>query len=430
MQPAITIRGLGKRYRIGARLPVATLRETLSHAAAGLASRVLGRKKSPANDTELWALRDVSFDVQQGQTIGILGRNGAGKSTLLKILSRITDPTEGEAILRGRVASLLEVGSGFHGDLTGRENILLNGAILGMSRREMSRKFDDIVTFAEVERFIDTQVKHYSSGMYMRLAFAVAAHLEPEILVVDEVLAVGDTAFQKKCLGKMKDVAGEGRTVLFVSHNMQAVRTLCTDAVWLDDGRVRYVGESSETIERYLSGGGTQDSSPAIRQQIDALAPDPVFALRGIRILQYEREAVDVGNGSSFEVEISYEVLENVSGLHVYCRLNDAMGVLLFESLHNGTDEGLPVVSKGSYISTMTVPADFLAPGHYSLEIQAGIMGLRALCSKPVVVQISVAHTGRVNQAYPGYGTRGMLAPLLPWHTTTFNSQLPSEDRA
>jgi lipopolysaccharide transport system ATP-binding protein len=290
-----------------------------------------------------------------------------------------------------------------------------------MSRREMARKFDDIVAFAEVERFIDTQVKHYSSGMYMRLAFAVAAHLEPEILVVDEVLAVGDTAFQKKCLGKMKDVAGEGRTVLFVSHNMQAVRTLCTDAVWLDDGQVRHIGSSAETIELYLSGGGMEDSSPAIRKQIDALIPDPLFVLRGIRVIQYERETEAIGNGSAFDVEISYEVREDVSGLHVYCRLNDAMGVLLFESLHNGAEDRPPTVAKGAYISTMTVPADLLAPGHYSLEIQAGIMGLRSIFSKPIVVQLSVVHTGRVNQAYPGYGTRGMLAPLLPWNTTAFN---------
>jgi lipopolysaccharide transport system ATP-binding protein len=292
---------LGKRYRIGARPPTATLRETLSNVAAGLASRVRGRKGSPANDTELWALRDVSFDVQQGQTIGILGRNGAGKSTLLKILSRITDPTEGEAILRGRVASLLEVGSGFHGDLTGRENILLNGAILGMSRREMARKFDDIVAFAEVERFIDTQVKHYSSGMYMRLAFAVAAHLEPEILVVDEVLAVGDAEFQKKCLGKMHEVSRGGRTVLFVSHNMAAIQALCSRVIVLQGGRKIADGDPVESIATYLS-GATQAVAPRLRE--------PVAVGQSLELVQFEITPNPAASGQSARFTIEMRARE------------------------------------------------------------------------------------------------------------------------
>jgi lipopolysaccharide transport system ATP-binding protein len=217
-----------------------------------------GKQRSNDQNTTIWALKDVSFNIEQGQAVGIIGSNGAGKSTLLKVLSQITDPTTGRVELHGRVGSLLEVGTGFHPELTGRENIFLNGAILGMSRAEIRHKFDEIVAFAEVEKFIDTPVKRYSSGMYVRLAFAVAAHLEPEILLVDEVLAVGDAAFQKKCLGKMGDVAKGGRTVLFVSHNMAAVAQLCQKAVWLEGGRIRQIDSSEKVVKDYLSDGDTQ----------------------------------------------------------------------------------------------------------------------------------------------------------------------------
>src|SRR5580693_4552428 len=237
MNAIIEVEGIGKRYRIGKNVPYRTFRESLVNAAGGsmrLVREAMRRRSARAVDeqNQVWALRDVSFKVNPGEVLGVIGRNGAGKSTLLKILSRITEPTEGRITLRGRVASLLEVGTGFHPELTGRENIFLNGAILGMARTEITRKFDEIVAFAEVDKFLDTPVKRYSSGMYVRLAFAVAAHLNPEILIVDEVLAVGDAEFQKKCLGKMKDVSDkEGRTVLFVSHNMTAVRSLCTRGI-------------------------------------------------------------------------------------------------------------------------------------------------------------------------------------------------------
>jgi lipopolysaccharide transport system ATP-binding protein len=247
-ETAIRSEGLSKLYRIGPPQRYKTLRDSL----AGLPSMVTRPWRRKAPDT-IWALREVSFEVQRGEAVGVIGRNGAGKSTLLKILSRITEPTEGRAEIRGRVGSLLEIGTGFHLELTGRENIFLSGAILGMRKAEIERKFHEIVEFAEVEKFLDTPVKHYSTGMYLRLAFAVAAHLEPEILLVDEVLAVGDAAFQKKCLGKMGDVAAEGRTVLFVSHNMASIEHLCGRCILLDNGRVRLAGESHTVIDSYIS---------------------------------------------------------------------------------------------------------------------------------------------------------------------------------
>lgn len=248
---AIAVENLGKSYRIGRQVRQDTLRDTLSQGLRGLWRH---RPSARMQEEEFWALRDISFEVEPGEVLGVIGRNGAGKSTLLKVLSRITEPTTGSIRLRGRVASLLEVGTGFHPELSGRENIFLNGAILGMSRAEIARKFDEIVAFAEVERFLDTPVKRYSSGMYVRLAFAVAAHLEPEILIVDEVLAVGDAEFQKKCLGKMRSVAEEGgRTVIFVSHNMSVMLSLCRRAVLLESGRVALDGPVARAVERYLS---------------------------------------------------------------------------------------------------------------------------------------------------------------------------------
>lgn len=252
MKPIIRVEGLGKQFRIGARqVPYKTLRESIVRAAQ--APFRLFERNGKSEDRTIWALKDVSFEVMPGEVLGIIGRNGAGKSTLLKILSRITEPTTGQVDLYGRVGSLLEIGTGFHGELTGRENIYLNGAILGMKFGEIERKFDEIVAFAEVEKFIDTPVKHYSSGMYLRLAFAVAAHLEPEILIVDEVLAVGDSSFTKKCLGKMDDVAKQGRTVLFVSHAMSAVQNLCGSAMVLTQGQIKFYGETERAIKQYLA---------------------------------------------------------------------------------------------------------------------------------------------------------------------------------
>src|SRR5665213_3355050 len=263
--PIITVDRLGKAYFLGQTVNRnATFREAIMDLAKSPVDRWRRRFDPPEKHADaFWACKDISFDVQRGEVMGLVGRNGAGKSTLLKLLSRITEPSEGKARLKGRVASLLEVGTGFHPELTGRENIYMNGAILGMKRHEIKRKFDQIVAFAEIDQFLDTPVKHYSSGMYVRLAFAVAAHLEPEILIVDEVLAVGDAAFQKRCLGKMKEVAaGEGRTVLFVSHNMQAVSTLTQRCVLMHKGRMHMVAKTPEVIDEYLKlvGGQVKDN--------------------------------------------------------------------------------------------------------------------------------------------------------------------------
>src|SRR5713101_2878024 len=266
-QVAICVEGLSKRYRIGQRERYLALRDVLTRSVTFPFRWLLGRRAASNGDSpaHIWALKDVSFEIRQGEVVGIIGRNGAGKSTLLKILARVTKPTGGFAEVRGRMGTLLEVGTGFHPELTGRENVFLSGAILGMSKAEIHRKFDEIVAFADVEKFIDTPLKHYSTGMQMRLAFAVAAHLEPEILLVDEVLAVGDSAFQKKCLGKMGDVARGGRTIVFVSHQMNQIRRLCARVMWIDAGRLRLDGSTAEVVRAYESAALSRGTAKAQR---------------------------------------------------------------------------------------------------------------------------------------------------------------------
>jgi lipopolysaccharide transport system ATP-binding protein len=306
-QRIIEISHIGKKYRIGVHRGYLSLREQLVRKAKSLMPRVLsGRIGSKLE--EFWALKDVSFSVNEGEAVGIIGRNGAGKSTLLKILSKITPPTEGKILLRGCVASLLEVGTGFHPELTGRENIYLNGAILGMTRSDIRKKFDEIVDFAEIEKFLDTPVKRYSSGMYVRLAFAVAAHLEPEILVVDEVLAVGDSQFQKKCLGKMGKVAKSGRTVLFVSHNMAAIEGLCSRALLLNEGRVIRYGPAKNTIDHYLG-----EVLPAAFEGVPLAEQSENRSGNGrIRLIGYRledeagRTIFTVRSGMSFDIVMEY----------------------------------------------------------------------------------------------------------------------------
>jgi lipopolysaccharide transport system ATP-binding protein len=429
MPMVITVENLAKRYLLqhqAGQQPYLALRDVLSESAHRLGRRLLGRTGTgapAAGREEFWALREVSFAVGQGERIGIIGRNGAGKSTLLKILSRITEPSAGRVRIRGRVASLLEVGTGFHPELTGRENIFLNGAILGMGRAEIRKKFDEIVEFAEIERFLDTPVKRYSSGMYVRLAFAVAAHIEPEILIIDEVLAVGDVQFQKKCMTKMEQVGEQGRTVLFVSHNMQAIRQFCSRAILLEKGRLVADGPSEAVVTRYLetASSAAQDALGNIREVLAALPADPVLRLDNIQILQNGKAPDCLVNGEPVVLQIDYEVFRETCGLHIYFQLFDNEGTLLLESINNGDCEELPITAAGRYCSRVAIPADFLAPVKYEMQVWAGIANVRACLPKPIQFSLNVVATGRVNRAYPGYQTPGKLAPWLPWTITAAN---------
>jgi lipopolysaccharide transport system ATP-binding protein len=366
MSAIIEIRGLSKYYELGAIGP-ASLRETVSRwfaRAEPLAEQanvsIPSRRVGPRPNS-FWALRDVTFDVQPGEVVGIVGRNGAGKSTLLKVLSRITEPSEGRAVLRGRVASLLEVGTGFHPELTGRENIYLNGAILGMKRAEIARKFDEIVEFAEVGPFLDTPVKRYSSGMYVRLAFAVAAHLEPEILVIDEVLAVGDAAFQKKCLGKIGDVAKAGRTVLFVSHNMAAVQTLCSRVVLLEEGRVVANGDPAPVLARYMQRGG-EDS--------DQWRRDPEAPVQALQFESARLRLEDAAPSQKLELELALRSTSAHRPAFVAVDILNALGVSLMQALPTTT----PFIEEtpGTHTVRVTVELPPLIPGHYPLTLWAG----------------------------------------------------------
>lgn len=360
---AIAIKGLSKRYTIGESQPYHTLRETITsavrlpfRAAQRLGQATANKREQPS----VWALRDVSFEIKQGDVIGIVGRNGAGKSTLLKILSRITEPTLGTAELHGRIGTLLEVGTGFHPELTGRENIYLNGAILGMNRREITARFDEIVGFAEVEKFVDTPVKFYSSGMYLRLAFAVAAHLETEILMVDEVLAVGDLAFQNKCLGKMGEAAKCGRTVLFVSHNMGAIRALCEKGLVLHKGEIAFCGDISESIEKYfrLAGGTDPESS-----QQEASASE--FGFGRVRLLG--EESSTVAQGSSIELATVLHMPREVAGFSLYCILNDMHQRKILQKQLDSTELRRGTAWQGSYDLRISLPPLWLEPGLYSV---------------------------------------------------------------
>jgi lipopolysaccharide transport system ATP-binding protein len=330
-----------------------------------LRDAIMSFVKNPRRDkkNELWALNDVSFDVKDGETLGIIGRNGAGKSTLLKILSRITKPTRGTAEIRGRVGSLLEVGTGFHQELSGRDNIFLNGAILGMKRAEIEAKFDEIVAFSEIEKFIDTPVKHYSSGMYMRLAFSVAAHLEPEILIVDEVLAVGDVSFQKKCLRKMREVGQTGRTVLFVSHDMQSIARLCNRAIWMKDGAIAADAAATDVISDYLHEQSQKGAEKTWESQ-EKSPGNEIVRLRRVRVCDSTGETVSsIDIRRPVSVELTYDVLRAgkvlVPNVHFY----NEQGVCIFVSHDWQSRFRTEPREAGTYMSRMQVPGNFLAEG-------------------------------------------------------------------
>jgi len=370
---AIKVENLGKLYHIGQFAGYKTIRETLMDIASAPFRRLRqtgdGRQKtrdaSPPNT--IWALKDVSFEVKRGEAVGIIGRNGSGKSTLLKILTRITAPTEGRVEIHGRVGSLLEVGTGFHPELTGRENIYLNGAVLGMKRDEIKRKFDEIVAFAEIEKFLDTPVKRYSSGMYVRLAFSVAAHLEPEILAVDEVLAVGDAAFQKKCLGKMGNVASEGRTVLFVSHNMGAIQNLCESCILVDDGKLVEIGKTRDVVSTY-SDKTLLSSSPLIERKEQKNAE---FIIRAIEFLNSKGDKSDVllaGEDVSIALEFLCKKGEGLENVHIVYNITSGGDPVAM--LHTGYSHPFErVPAKGRILCR--IPRLPLLPGHYSLRVRS-----------------------------------------------------------
>lgn len=370
---SIVVENLSKQYRIGqgAKASYSTLRDRLSDTVLSpfrrLASSRNGRKQNK-DKKFIWALKNVSFEIQAGEAIGIIGPNGAGKSTLLKVLSRITLPTEGRAHVFGRVGSLLEVGTGFHPELSGRENIFLNGAILGMKKSEIDRKFDAIVDFAEIERFVDTPVKFYSSGMYVRLAFGVAAHMEPEILLVDEVLAVGDAAFQKKCLGKMGDVAKEGRTILFVSHNMGAIQNLCTRVFLLENGKLILTGNPAQVITDYL-----ERSSVTEFNTTDLNLADDKFLIKDILIQQNNMtNPALLDPHEDVKVIVRYAIKATVRRVLLGFDLFSSDGLHLFRTYdlaYFGMDDRTP----GDYISTLTLPAGLFQCGTYFIDFVLGI---------------------------------------------------------
>lgn len=356
---AITAESISKRYRIGAcQERYRTLRDALVDSALAPFRAVasLGKRRgSSADVNSIWSLKDVSFQVRTGEVVGIIGRNGAGKSTLLKILSRITEPTEGHARIHGRVGSLLEVGTGFHLELTGRENIYLNGAILGMKRREIEQKFDEIVEFAEVARFIDTPVKHYSTGMHLRLAFAVAAHLEPDILLVDEVLAVGDLAFQRKCLGKMENVAAHGRTVLFVSHNLGAVKELCQTSIVLEQGRIVFRGDVVQGIARYTQGLTAPHEG----------AEAHTTGWMGVTVSG--RGAGPIPGGEPFVAEAYLDVAEPLKSATLYCIVDDSNGNCIAHHFIRAHERLRGSIEPGRYHVVARFPPLWLVPDAYTV---------------------------------------------------------------
>ena len=413
---AIIVENLCKQYKLGLRAARGRtvgrfVRDALSYPVRRF--RTLGG--NGAADRLFWALRDVSFEVAPGEVVGIIGPNGAGKSTLLKILSQITEPTRGRAVLRGRVASLLEVGTGFHRELTGRENVYLNGAILGMRKVEIDRKFDEIIAFAEVDKFIDTPVKHYSSGMYVRLAFAVAAHLQPEILLVDEVLAVGDVAFQNKCLGKMDAVSSQGRTVLFVSHNMAAVKRLCSRVIRLHDGRVAEIGESAAVVENYMTACGNGETTAA-RASLPP-SSEPGIAIRDVRIVNPDGEvSAAVEMSRPFSLIAEFDVNRPVRSHRLSCGLYTSDGVLVLGTTDaDCRPERMDIRPPGRYRTRFTFPPFVLNEGRYLLDIAAGPYGSPFTDFHERVVGFTVIDTSSRRRTWMTHTRKGILGLELPW---------------
>jgi lipopolysaccharide transport system ATP-binding protein len=420
----ISVENVSKKYQIGS-YDSRTLRDDARRWWAGIRGLPDPTIKideishnAHVNET-LWALNKVSFEIKAGEAVGIIGLNGAGKSTLLKILSRITLPTEGKIKIKGKIASLLEVGTGFHPELTGRENIFLNGSILGMKRAEISRKIDEIVDFSGIEKFIDTPVKRYSSGMYMRLAFSVAAHLDSDILILDEVLSVGDGTFQKKSMAKMVDIYSEGRTVLFVSHSINAVRHLCQRAIYLKAGQVISDDKVEKTTDLYMdSMQGPAEAAVSVKEMIVNLPSDPAFRFIDIQILQNGQLIKGkLGNGGTVDVNIEYEVLEPIEGARVFFDICDSEGNIASRSFHDDDADKIEITQTGRYVSRVSIPANVLNPGKYSLVFDAGAFNVRTFTPHGLQVPLDVFANGRKNRAYVNDVHRGSLGLLLPWET-------------
>jgi lipopolysaccharide transport system ATP-binding protein len=411
---AVRVEHLSKRYKIGGpQNSYRTLRESLVSAAGAPLRWLRGERR---RDEQIWALDDISFEVKHGEALGIIGRNGAGKSTLLKILSRITKPTHGRVELNGRVSSLLEVGTGFHPELTGRENIYLNAAILGMKRAEIDRKFDEIVDFSEIEKFLDTPVKYYSSGMYVRLAFAVAAHLEPEILVVDEVLAVGDARFQKKCLGKMSDVAHEGRTVLFVSHNLGTISRLCSKSILLDKGHLICFDNTSNVIKSYIEAG--QDY---LTEYVKPNDPSKAITLRAVRICDKDWVLLanpEVKYDTEIGLEIEYEVNQTCDNCTVWIGLESLDGTMVFTTTDYDKDpQMLKLRTPGRYKARVIIPGKWLNYGRYLVIVGIVQNAPLVVFNRDETLIFSVLEIDSPSALFQSGTRRGVLQPILDWDT-------------
>jgi len=406
---AIKVENISKLYQIGD-TSSGSLRESI----AGLFTS--GKQK---NTADFWALKDISFEVKKGEAVGIVGKNGAGKSTLLKVLSRITEPTQGRIEINGRVSSLLEVGTGFHPELTGRENVYLNGTILGMSRAEVKAKFDEIIDFSGVEKFLDTPVKRYSSGMKVRLAFAVAAHLEPEILIIDEVLAVGDAEFQKKCLGKMEDVTGQGRTIIFVSHNMTAVKKLCSKSIYLKQGEIVTVAGTDEVINYYLKSGNVSEDVRQLPQIIDQLPEDPSFRLLDFQIIQKGRPTQQVTNIDPIFLNFEYIVKQKTKGLRVYFDILDSDDNIIIRSFNDEKTDAIPTVEPGQYTAQAVIPEHLLAPHQYTVVARATVYNERSCVGNDgVSIKLNVELQSDTNMAYNDT-VRSKILPDISWSSRT-----------